>query len=1240
MRLTLATAVMTLTIGLVAASLHAQSYPYGTYTPACSHSYLSGYGFHLQSYELKLGANTLQSNMNSGGPAAPCYSDYTTTVSPANLIPGSQHSITVTYGTGSYTYNMGASVWIDFNNDGDFTDTTPNNERVCFTSTTAAQPGPQTMTFTPPSGFGGLRRLRVRVTYSSTPTLPSGSATYGETEDYIVNLGFAISTQSPLPSGALGGIAYSTDIIAVNGTSPYNWQGQATGYIISGALPSGLTATTMGSPNFLRIAGTPNGSPGTANFTVSVTDGAGTNRTAAFQITIFSAPAALPFTDDFTTDKVWGKQGLWEWGVAQAYTGTGPNRSEPGTDHTATSDNRILGHDIGADYANNMSPAQYATSPPVNCQSAANVRLRFWRYMGCSPDDNCKIQVTNNGSTWSDVWASPPSGTTNDTAWTSVFYDISSVAAGNPVVQIRFQVGTTNGTIANTGWCIDDLVIEEPAVDLLLQQNGSGGAQLVDNAAPVAGFTNFGTVASGTNNSITVYMTNNGPTPVTFGGGGNPPYAKTGTNPGQFYMPDWNTVPNPLGVGASAPFTITFNSGTNTGTFSCTIEIYHNALFSGSSPFQINLTANAIVPAPLVRVNFGSATGPVINHQDPATLANGRDFGTQDINAGPTAAITIFITNSGTGTLAITTPQMGGTWWTQYTVGSQGFVSQLTAGQSTSFTVRFDPDTIGQKNADVLFSHNVGSMPSPFYVPVTGNAVSSGGPNLKVYEGAVGTTQIAHNDPASGARDFGSHLVSGGATPDITITIENAGGAAMTVGTPALGGTNASEFVLGTAGFQSSLNPGGNTSFTVAFDPASVGVKIATVTFTHNDTAVTSPFVVNLRGSGVTTAAQISVRETDATGTQLTNPAAATGILDFGVQDLNAGPTAAATIYVENLGTANLSLGLPTFQAPTTEFQLQPVGFAGSVTPGNFATFTITFDPTVAGTHTAVVEFTHNDASAGTPFVLNLTGDAVLNAPQMEVREGSTVGAIVVSGSQPLGTGRDCGTVDVSAGNSFPSIIVIANSGTQTLNIGTLTLGGNNAASFQLNTGSFNGAVPAGGNTTFDVTFDPTLAGIKDCTVEFTHDDPALPSPFVLTFVGTGTDPNAVLITTPTLPGAIPDLDYGPMQIEAIQGTTPYVWSIYSGTLPTGLGLTSNGVIGGTPVGFGGTFNVIVRVQDQTGATNEKLYTIVVSGDLSGRGKAKDNGCAAGSESSTTPLALLAILAGAIMSFRLVRRRN
>ncbi|MCZ7660648.1 MAG: TRAP transporter large permease subunit [Xanthobacteraceae bacterium] len=114
------------------------------------------------------------------------------------------------------------------------------------------------------------------------------------------------------------------------------------------------------------------------------------------------------------------------------------------------------------------------------------------------------------------------------------------------------------------------------------------------------------------------------------------------------------------------------------------------------------------------------------------------------------------------------------------------------------------------------------------------------------------------------------------------------------------------------------------------------GLRSGAFTPTHDDTTgVTSPFIVNVRGNGVTTAPDMDVRETDATGTLLANPAPATGILNFGTQDVNAGPTAAAVISVENTGTANLTLGdafLPDHDHRVPA-RWDLVGFSGTIAP-------------------------------------------------------------------------------------------------------------------------------------------------------------------------------------------------------------------------------------------------------------------------------------------------------------------
>ena len=75
-----------------------------------------------------------------------------------------------------------------------------------------------------------------------------------------------------------------------------------------------------------------------------------------------------------------------------------------------------------------------------------------------------------------------------------------------------------------------------------------------------------------------------------------------------------------------------------------------------------------------------------------------------------------------------------------------------------------------------------------------------------------------------------------------------------------------------------------------------------------------------------------------------------------------------------------------------------------------------------------------------------------------------------------------------------------------------------------------------------------------------------------------------LLITTSTLPNGYQWISYG-SNVSATGGTTPYSWSIISGSLPSGVTLDSGtGLISGTPGTFG-TFNFTVRVTDSTTPT-------------------------------------------------------
>ena len=95
---------------------------------------------------------------------------------------------------------------------------------------------------------------------------------------------------------------------------------------------------------------------------------------------------------------------------------------------------------------------------------------------------------------------------------------------------------------------------------------------------------------------------------------------------------------------------------------------------------------------------------------------------------------------------------------------------------------------------------------------------------------------------------------------------------------------------------------------------------------------------------------------------------------------------------------------------------------------------------------------------------------------------------------------------------------------------------------------------------------------------------------------GTLSNPAPLQITTGTLSAGQVGVSYSSM-VQATGGTTPYHWSINSGTLPNGLGLSStSGTISGTP-NAAGSFTFTVKATDSTSPTaltTTKSFTLTV----------------------------------------------
>jgi len=101
-----------------------------------------------------------------------------------NVTRGSAYSVSITPVWTSTKYNEAYAVYIDYNKDGDFTD----NGELVWTKT-GSQTSPVTGSVTIPTTAAlGTTRMRVMMQYNTVPSSSCGSYTYGQVEDYTLNI--------------------------------------------------------------------------------------------------------------------------------------------------------------------------------------------------------------------------------------------------------------------------------------------------------------------------------------------------------------------------------------------------------------------------------------------------------------------------------------------------------------------------------------------------------------------------------------------------------------------------------------------------------------------------------------------------------------------------------------------------------------------------------------------------------------------------------------------------------------------------------------------------------------------------------------------------------------------------------------------------------------------------------------------------------------------------------------------
>ena len=423
----------------------------------------------------------------------------------------------------------------------------------------------------------------------------------------------------------------------------------------SGSIPAFGSQTVTVTPNG-AAAGLP---VGTYSDTLVFTNTASTAseiRSVNLQV---QSPAIYTFNMD--TDPGWSIEGQWSYGIPLGI-GNDPSAGATGT--------KVYGYNLAGAYSNSM-PIYALTTRSFDCSQYDNVQLSFQRWLGVesSTYDHAKIQVSTDGTVWSNVW-DHVGASFQDTSWTKCVYSLPS-AAGQRTVYLRWQMGPTDAADTYSGWNLDDIYIQGTSTD---------GMRVV----PGGDLTSRRYEGGEFSPADKTYLIING---------GSAPFAWTAATTSA-----WLTVSSPgdtLAVGATATVSVAFSAAANAltpGQYQGAV-VFANPASSFTTTRSVSLTVLAI-PG---EIEVWDSIAPNSDTNMP--------FGQVIVGLSRAEHITVSNTDA-TYPLVLSTIQ-GGTNLNAFSLtGIPAMPYSILPGSNLTFDVAYTPQAAGSNTSVVIIESN------------------------------------------------------------------------------------------------------------------------------------------------------------------------------------------------------------------------------------------------------------------------------------------------------------------------------------------------------------------------------------------------------------------------------------------------------------------------------------------------------------------------------------------------------